>query len=77
MRDFVKTMSSHSFLMNCKFSNKRFTFDHIVAQTICIELAGGPTSIRDADLNRMYEEQIGFDPQGPIAKKVRKGTMLY
>ena len=32
MRDFVKGLAQHSFFANCRFSNKRFTFDQVAAQ---------------------------------------------
>lgn len=70
MRDFVKEVAKHPFLNNCKFSNARYTFDHISAQTILIELNGGPTNVKDADLNRMYKEHKDFDKKGTIARKV-------
>lgn len=72
MRAFVKEISAHKFFENCRFTNKRFTFDHVASQTICVELAGGPTNIRDAFLNRMYEENREFDRTGLKAKKVRR-----
>lgn len=72
MRDFVKATAQHKFFDNCKFSNKRFTFDQVAAQLVCLEMAGGPTGLRDADLNRMYSENLSFDGSGKIAKKVRR-----
>ena len=72
MRDFVKEVAAHPFFPNCKFSNSRFTYDHIAAQIICLEIAGGPASVRDSDLNRMYSENTGFDPGGKLAKKVTR-----
>jgi hypothetical protein len=72
MRDFVKSIAQHPFFEKCRFNNSRFTYDHLGAQTILLELSGGPTSVRDGDLNRMYEKQVGFDPEGKTAKKVRR-----
>lgn len=72
MRDFVKKLAKNKFFKNCKFSNSRFTFDHVAAQMICLELSGGPTNIRDGDLNRMYEEYSKFDADSKEAKKVRR-----
>jgi Protein of unknown function DUF262 len=72
MRDFVKTVAAHPFFKNCRFSNSRLTYDHLAAQTVLIEIAGGPTSVRDAELNDMYEENKSFDSAGPVAKKVRR-----
>lgn len=72
MRDFVKEISQHPFFQNCKFSNARFTFDHVASQMICMEIAGGPSNVRDSDLNRMYQDNSQFDRTGKLAKKVRR-----
>jgi hypothetical protein len=72
MRGFVKSIADHPFFANCKFTNSRFTYDHVAAQCILIEVEGGPTNVKDADLNRLYDENAEFDVNGPIAKKVRK-----
>lgn len=72
MREFVREVSAYPFFENCRFANKRYTFDHVAAQIVCLELAGGPANIKDADLNRMYEENRAFDPTGAQAKKVRR-----
>ena len=72
MRDFVKSIAAHPFFENCKFSNARFTYDHVAAQTVLIELEGGPTNVKDADLNRMYDKQAGFDANGQTARKIKK-----
>ena len=42
MRDFIKTISEHQFFTKCKFSNTRLTYDHVAAQMVCLEIAGGP-----------------------------------
>ena len=72
MRDFVKTVAGHPFFEHCRFNNSRFTFDHVAAQTILIEINGSSTNVKDADLNRMYESQEAFDKSGEVAKKVKK-----
>lgn len=72
MRDFVKNIAEHPFFKNCEFSNSRYTFDHVAAQLIEIEMMGGPTNVRDADLNRMYLTNKNFDPASMVAKKVRR-----
>lgn len=72
MRDFVKMIARHQFFEKCRFSNARFTYDHLAAQTILIEIEGGPASVRDADLNRMYQAQAAFDPEGKVAKKIKR-----
>ncbi len=72
MRDFVKEIASHPFFESCYFANSRYAFDHIAAQTVLIELNGGPTNVRDADLSRMYKDKADFDRNGKVAKKVRR-----
>ncbi|WP_299164854.1 DUF262 domain-containing protein [uncultured Tateyamaria sp.] len=72
MRNFAREIAAHPFFENCKFNNSRFTFDHVASQMICIEIAGGPTSVRDSDLNRMYRSNTAFDANGKHGKKVRR-----
>lgn len=72
LRDFVKEIAKHAFFVNCKFSNSRFTFDHIASQMVCLEDAGGPTNVRDSDLNALYAKNTVFDINGKLAKKVRR-----
>ncbi|MEM5521428.1 DUF262 domain-containing protein [Sulfitobacter sp. AS59] len=72
MRDFAKEIAGHAFFENCKFSNSRFTYDQVASQMICIEMAGGPASVRDSDLNRIYRENTTFDTSGKTGKKVRR-----
>lgn len=72
MRDFVRLTVGHPFFASCNFANSRYAFDHVAAQAILIEISGGPVNVRDADLNRMYAEHANFDPNGKVAKKVRR-----
>lgn len=76
MRSFVKELAKHTFFESCKFSDKRFTYDHVAAQITCLELAGSAVGVRDSDLNRMYEENRDFDLQGKVAKKIKR-TLDY
>lgn len=70
MRSFVKAVANHKFFHSVGFANSRFTHDLIAAQLICLELAGGPTNIKNTDLNRMYEAQAAFDAKSATAKSV-------
>jgi hypothetical protein len=72
MRDFIKQMASHKFFENCKFENKRYTYDLIVAQMMKIELEGVPCNIKNADLNKMYNTYEDFDINCGKAKKLKK-----
>ena len=72
MRDFVRQLASHRFLESVGFSNSRFTHDLVAAQFVCLEIAGGPTNVKNRDLNKMYKEHLSLDEQGEEAKAVRK-----
>jgi hypothetical protein len=72
MRDFVHQLASHPFFQSVGFANARFTHDLVAAQLICLELAGEPTNIKNADLNRMYGEHAKFDSKSAEAKAVQR-----
>lgn len=72
MRDFVRELSGHAFFEKVAFGNARFTHDLVAAQMVCLEIAGDPTNIKNADLNRMYENNKDFDAKGTVAKAVRR-----
>jgi len=72
MRDFIRSLTEHPFFKSVDFSNARYTFDHIVAQLVCMELAGGPTNIKNADLNKMYETNRDFDYKSQEGKSVQR-----
>jgi hypothetical protein len=72
MRNFVRQISQHPFFAKVGFSNSRFTHDHIAAQMVCLELAGGPTNIKDADLNKVYKTHQDFDPKSVEGKAVTR-----
>jgi hypothetical protein len=72
MRDFVRSLTKHPFFGRVGFANSRFTHDHVAAQLVCLELQGGPTNVKDGDLNRMYKSEEQFDVDGKLARTVRK-----
>ena len=72
MRDFIKSLAKHPFFENCRFSNSRYTFDHIAAQMTLIEIEGGPCHVKNSNLNKMYEEQKEFDENSAKARKIRR-----
>ncbi|MCI4327211.1 MAG: DUF262 domain-containing protein [Thermoplasmata archaeon] len=72
MRNFVKSLTSHPFFSAVIFKNTRYNHDLVAAQMMCIELAGHPVDIKNADLNRMYQTNELFDGTLPSAKKVRR-----
>ena len=72
MRQFVKSLTEHPFFSRVGFANTRFTHDQVAAQMTCLEHAGGPTNVKDGDLNRMYKNNQGFDVNGKTAKAVQR-----
>ena len=72
MRDYVRELVSQPFFKKVAFDNKRFTHDLICAQLVCLEQAGGITNIKNADLNKMYEDGKNFDKKSEIAKAVER-----
>lgn len=72
MREFVRQLTAHPLFTRVQFANSRFAHDHVAAQLVCLELAGGPTNVKDGDLNRMYRENADFDANGKLAKSVRR-----
>lgn len=70
MRDFIRKISSHKLFSSVGFANSRFNHDLVAAQLVALELSGGPTNVKNADLNRMYREQEDFSESSPDAKAV-------
>jgi hypothetical protein len=72
MRDFVKSLVSHPIFSVCGFTNSRYVYDQVAAQMVLLELYGGPCNVKNADLNKMYENNREFDVACAKAKKCRK-----
>lgn len=72
MRNFVRNLSSHAFFSKVGFSNARYTYDLVAAQMTCLELSGGPTNVKNKDLNKMYEDNKDFDDKSPKARAINK-----
>lgn len=72
MRDFVRALASHQLFAVCGFTNSRFVYDQVAAQMILLELSGQPCNVKNADLNKMYENNKDFDQNGAKAKKCRR-----
>lgn len=72
MRDFVRKASKHKFFESVGFANARFNHDLVAAQLVALELAGGPTNVKNADLNRMYRDHADFDATSSDAKAVTR-----
>lgn len=72
MRDFVRSLAGHHYFTSVGFSNSRYTHDLVAAQMVRLELAGGPTNVKNRDLNEMYEDGSAFNSSGAEAKAVRR-----
>jgi hypothetical protein len=70
MRDFVRGLTENPFFSKVAFQNRRFSHDHVAAQLVCLEIAGGPVNIKDAYLNRMYRENRNFDSRSDVGRSV-------
>lgn len=76
MRDFIHKLANHDFFNKVGFENKRYTYDLVSAQIVCLEIAGGPTNVKNADLNKMYSDNVKFDENSEIAKTVIRNLNL-
>ncbi len=76
MRDFAKQVASHQFFLKVGFADSRYTFDHIAAQFICLEIGGEPVNVKNADLNKMYLDNKDFDVKSNIAKAVMRNLSV-
>ncbi|MCG2714388.1 MAG: DUF262 domain-containing protein [Candidatus Omnitrophica bacterium] len=72
MRDFVRELAQHPFFTKVGFRNARYTHDLVAAQIICLEIAGEPTNVKNADLNKMYENNKEFDNKSSEARAVNR-----
>jgi len=72
MRDFIRELSKHHFFGKVGFKNSRYTYDLIAAQLVCMEIAGGPTNVKNADLNKIYIDNVDFDFQSNVAKITKR-----
>jgi hypothetical protein len=70
MRSYVRELVGHKFFKSVGFANARFNHDLVAAQFICLEIAGGPTNIKSADLDKMYTRHVKFDKGSSEAKAV-------
>jgi len=72
MRDFIAEISQMSIFLKTTIKNNRFQHDDYASHVVALELAGGPTELKAADLKRMYETNANFDPESQKGKKIRK-----
>ena len=67
VRDFVKhVVETHRLFPALGIQDRRFAWQELAAVALCLQLAGGPTDLKAADLMRLYR-QSEFDPTTPAA----------
>jgi hypothetical protein len=72
MRDFIEEISHYPIFLKTTVKNDRFQHADYASHITAMELAGGPTDVKAADLKKMYEVNMGFDLDGVKAKKIKK-----
>ena len=69
IRDFVaEHMSRHNFWPLTRIRQRRFGYEDHSAILLALVKKGGPTALKGADLQAMYEEEQ-FDEAGPYARR--------
>jgi len=72
VRDFIKAVSQHKlFKKSVIFKDTRFAFNAVAAQMLALELVGGPTDIKDRNLEQVYRNN-DFNPNGRAPKHLKK-----
>jgi len=72
MRDYIKNLVTHPIFTSVAFNNSRYTHDLVAAQMVQLEMEGGPTNVKNADLNNLYIDHKCFDRSCGKAKKVKR-----
>ena len=74
VRDFVhETADTHKLMtVSVPFKNSRYAHDEMVAQTLRIELNGGPASVRHTQLTTLYQNSGGFRKTAPEIRHLQR-----
>lgn len=71
MRDFIYNLAeTHRVFPLTSILSKRFAWHDLAAHVACLELAGGPTDLKAANLKKFYEDNEKFDPKSSQANKI-------
>ena len=71
IRDYVKKLSLHPFFTKCvHFRNNRFAHDEVAAQMLKLSLNGAICTVKDKELNDLYNSNAAFDANSQKAKRV-------
>jgi hypothetical protein len=72
MRDFCADLAEHPFFQSVSFTNQRMQYQQVAAQTVVLQIAGGPADVRNTAMQKLYVEQKLFNVSGEIGKRVKK-----
>lgn len=73
MRDFIRELAGHDFFKRCAFQDRRFAYAHIASQMTMLEIKDGSHSIKNVDLDKMYDDiNANFDSNSAVAREIRK-----
>lgn len=69
----IRTLATHKYFQSASFANRRYAYDQVAAQTMMLELSGGPTDVTDRLLSKMYADH----QKKVVAATVSKVTAVY
>jgi len=73
MRDFIADLGeNHRVFALTSIPPRRFAWHDLAAHIACLELAGGPTDVKAANLKKMYESEREINADGPVANRIRR-----
>lgn len=72
VREFIRNLTKNIFFKKIiTFKNIRFAFDAVLAQMLALEIANGPTDIKDKDLEALYRDN-SFNVKSRPAKDLKR-----
>ena len=73
MRDFCHNLTTHPFFeKSVSIKNVRFLYDLLAAQMCLVTMNKGACNVKDANLNKLYIENMNFDENSKVAKDVTR-----
>jgi hypothetical protein len=77
LRDFVKSLSSHSFFRDkVVIADKRYAYFDMASKTAAIEIEGIDAGLRYDDLKSLFESQASFSSRSKVAQRLQE-TLDY
>jgi hypothetical protein len=72
LRDFVRTISRHSFFKDTiAIANTRYSHFDIAAKVVCVEIEGLQTGLRFDDIKSVFEGNASFSTSSAVAKRIQ------